>query len=462
MRGVLRVLPTWAVAAAALLGCTDQTAPGSPAPLVRTVTVDTSDAGAILLHVTLDGPGAVQVEYWRDPQRKLRLLVRETTNTVSIFLPRLDAGQTYQYIVSGLRADGGESRALGGSLVAPSLPDDLAQLSFAVSGGSTQPITMLEVVSTFHGFVAVDRGGQIVWWWRTVGIPQGMTRRENGNFVLNDAGYRLVEVSPAGDIIHELSTDVRQALPSHHDVTATPANTLLFLAGDTRTVSDSTLVGDAIWEWTPETNRLVKRWTTFDFYDPSRDVGTRSTAMDWVHANSLALGDHGNVILSMNWLDQIISIAPDWESIEWKLGGRGSTVAVDAGAAFQGQHTASVLPNGHVLLFDNGRDRAAPQAYSRGLELVMDASARVARRVWEFRTTPDSYAPYVGSARRLISGNTMVFFGLATGFVGATGPLAGYEVRPDGAVVWRLLVNGASVVYRGTPLSSIGGETDVP
>ena len=82
-------------------------------------------------------------------------------------------------------------------------------------------------------------------------------------------------------------------------------------------------------------------------------------------------------------------------------------------SAFYRQHTASQLANGNVLLFDNGNER--PQAeggeYSRALELRLDDAAGTATKVWEYRPSPDIYAPIVSSAYRLDNGNTLVNFG---------------------------------------------------
>ena len=95
----------------------------------------------------------------------------------------------------------------------------------------------------------------------------------------------------------------------------------------------------------------------------------------------------------------------------------------------------------------------------RGERQQRDGTTHAARRVWEFRTAPDTYAPFVGSARRLTNGNTFVCFGASRGLAGtATGPIAAYEVRPDGAIKWRLTVGNAFIVYRATPLESIAGE----
>jgi hypothetical protein len=440
----------------------------SPLITVEQVDVDTSDVGAIYLDVHLSTPATVDVRYWPiGGGDTLELTNAEPADGGKLLLPRLSPGAVYAYDVAARNADGEAGSRVDGEFRTVGLPADLASVQFTVTGRSTSPLMMLELNGDFRGVAIVDRSGIPVWWWRSQGGPQGYTRRRNGNFVVNDAGYGLYEIGPDGHVVHALDASIAPVLGpnTHHDVVPTPDNTILFLAKDERAVGDSSLVGDAIWEWTPETGRVVQRMSVFDFLDPTRDVGTHSTRKDWVHANSLAYGNHGNLILSLNWLDQVVSIAPGFAGIEWRLGGRGSTFAFGPEAQFQGQHAVQQLRNGHLLMFDNGRDRQGADRYSRALELQLDSFGGVASRVWSFAPAPAIYAPYVGSARRQADGGTVVHFGTVAGLAGATGPVSAFEVGPGGEIRWHLVIanmGGAGVSYRNEPLESIAGEHSVP
>lgn len=461
-----------AASLAVLSACRDggPSSPQSVLPLVtvQKVGVDTSDVGAIYLEVRLSMAATVDVRYWPiSGGDTLQLTQDESTDAGRLLLPRLRPGAVYDFDVVAWNANGDAGAHAKGEFRATELPTDLAAVEFTVTGRSTSPLMMVELAGDFLGVAIVDRTGTPVWWWRSQGGPQGYTRRRNGNFVVNDAGFGLFEIGPDGHVVHSLDASGAPALGKiiHHDMVPTADNTILFLANDERVVGDSTLVGDAIWEWTPETGRVVERMSVFDFLDPARDIGTRSTRKDWVHANSLAYGNHGNLILSLNWLDQVVSIAPGFAGIEWRLGGRGSTYAFGVGAQFQGQHTVQQLQNGHLLMFDNGRDRQGPERYSRALELQLDPVGGVASRVWSFVPSPLIYAPYVGSARRQSDGSTLVHFGTPLGLGGATGPVSTYEVGPDGQIRWHLIVEnmgGVGVSYRNEPLESIAGERSVP
>jgi hypothetical protein len=333
------------------------------------------------------------------------------------------------------------------------LPADLAAITFSAHGRTTLPYTMLELrhADGFRGFVAVDDAGRPVWFFRTQGSPFSFTRRANGNFVLLDSARGLLEVTPSGHVVGELPQQDRPGRRIHHDVTATPRNTILFIAEDWRP-HDGTLVnGEAIWEWTPETGVTELRWSSFDHLSPVHDRGIRSRDDDWLHANSIAIAGGGVVLLSLHFLDQVVALAPDLSRMEWRLGGINASIAV--ADAFSGQHTAQQVAAGRVLLFDNGFDREDAR-YSRAVEYELHDSAATA--AWEWRPARDNWARVISSARRLPNGNTLVGFGTPEGMpAGATGPIEVYEVTRDGVVVWHMTVGGAvSSMYRATPIAS--------
>ena len=111
----------------------------------------------------------------------------------------------------------------------------------------------------------------------------------------------------------------------------------------------------------------------------------------------------------------------------------------DPADRFYGQHTATQLPNGNILLFDNGDGRPADEggAYSRALELRLDEANGTAVKAWEYRHQPDIYSRVISSAFRLSNGHTLVNFGVneaATALL----PLVFVEVNRPGKVVFRV------------------------
>lgn len=410
------------------------TAITTPAPLVR------------LLHVELDRAASLTVEYWTDDDVPLRVMVPRS-QTASATLTRLRPNRHYHYQVLGTD--------VSGSFTSDSIPGDLSAAFVSASGQRTAPLLMVHLYEPtgFKGYAITDTHGDVVWYWRTVDFPYGMTRRDNGNFVVMDKGRGLVEVTPAGEVVHELAQDFSNR-EMHHDAIVSATNTVLFIAFDDRVVNGISIRGDAIWEWTPETGAVAKRWTSWDFFSLGNTPS--SSGGEWLHANALALGPTQNILLSIHHWNQVISISPDWHSVEWRLGGPGATYAVSPSEAFSGQHTPRVLGAGHLLMFDNGIDRGT---YSRAVEYALEGGS--ARTVWAWRSQPLNFAAAVGSARRLENGNTMVAFGMPAGLAGSTGPTEVYEVNPAGTAVWHL-VTRTQTMFRAEPLVSVGMETVAP
>ena len=308
----------------------------------------------------------------------------------------------------------------------------------------------------------IDPDGEIVWYRVREQFLYGATRRANGDLAYVSRGgttggsVRVETID--GRVLNELLADPVVGKGAHHDVIVTPDNTLLVLSFDPQEVDGETIVGEAIWEWNPDTDEVTKRWSSFDHLSVDDDWAETSSADDWLHANSLGLGGDGSVLMSMRSLSQVISIAPDYGSIEYSLGGFDLPADIELmpGDLFQRQHTATELSRSgslrRILLFDNGiRDRG----YSRALELEVNVDARTVQKDWEF-VPPGNHARFAGGARRLKNGNTFITMGS-----GAIREL--YEVSPGGGVVWHLTVEGAElpILYRATPLASLSGEREV-
>lgn len=144
---------------------------------------------------------------------------------------------------------------------------------------------------------------------------------------------------------------------------------------------------------------------------------------DYFHTNTVSLlpdnalverdsrFEEGNLLLCFRKVNQIVILEKDTYRILWAWGE----------GQLQWPHHPTMLPNGHILLFDNGVDRK----YSRILE-VEPLSGTV---VWEYRADPpeDFYSFSRGSSQRLPNGNTLICES-DNGRV--------FEVTPAGEMVW--------------------------
>ena len=171
----------------------------------------------------------------------------------------------------------------------------------------------------------------------------------------------------------------------------------------------------------------------------------RARAFDWAHNNTCqVIGENaagkvdarfrpGNIVFSYRSLDIIGVIDRDSGAIVWAWGP----------GVIDGQHKPHMLPNGHILIFDNGT--------VRGWSSVVEMDPLTNQVVWEYAGTPKQsfYSGFISGAQRLPNGNTLIC-------EGATGRL--FEVTADKEIVWefrspyRGIVNGAEVhnIYRTT------------
>lgn len=93
------------------------------------------------------------------------------------------------------------------------------------------------------------------------------------------------------------------------------------------------------------------------------------------------------------------------------------------------QHHPTVLPNGNILIFDNGAHRLDNVlTYSRVIEVDPAAS----EIVWEYRdpTFMNFFSPFISGAQRLPNGNTMIT-------EGNFGRL--FEITAEGELVWEYI-----------------------
>jgi hypothetical protein len=175
---------------------------------------------------------------------------------------------------------------------------------------------------------------------------------------------------------------------------------------------ERTKEGKTVWEW--------RAWEHMepDAYPITSPSDSRS---EWTHANGIAELPDGNILLSFRNISTVVRINRRDGSIDWKLGA----------PPLSGQHAPTPLPNGNILLFDNGPFRAdtGAQPFSRALEIDPNTN----QIVWKYQdgTGPGSnhffFSSRISNAQRLPNGNTLINEGLYGRF---------FEVTTEGDVVW--------------------------
>src|SRR5712671_5016321 len=200
------------------------------------------------------------------------------------------------------------------------------------------------------------------------------------------------------------------------------------------------VIGLIIQELDQERN-VVFQWRSWDHFQIT-DVVSHSlstTVVDYVHGNSIDTDPDGNFILSSRHMNEVTKISRATGETLWRLGGRNNQFAfINDPIRFSHQHAVRLLPNGHIVLFDNGNFRLP--LFSRAVEYAIDEAEKTATLVWQYRLNPDVFGPAFGYVQRFSNGNTLICWG-------ATTPTL-TEVAPDGSIVSELTFDPAIASYR--------------
>jgi hypothetical protein len=183
------------------------------------------------------------------------------------------------------------------------------------------------------------------------------------------------------------------------------------------TEHNGAMYGDYLVEMTTD-RRIVWEYRTWEHLDPETD---RITAIqeprdEWTHGNGLAELPNGDIVVSFRTISTVIIIERKTGTIIWKLGA----------PPLCGQHAPTPLPNGNLLIFDNGPHRLD---HSMPFSRVIEVEPSSKKIVWEYREKRESdfFSPRISNAQRLPNGNTMIC-------EGDFGRL--FEVRAGGELVW--------------------------
>jgi hypothetical protein len=161
---------------------------------------------------------------------------------------------------------------------------------------------------------------------------------------------------------------------------------------------------------------------TFKEVEMRAGQGDRRPQLDLLHANSLywmrpedavhgPLFAEGNVLVSMRHQDQMAIVRPAEGKVLWSWGL----------GEISGPHDATVLANGHMMIFDNGLEAKR----SRALEV--DPATGDIVWSWQAPEPGDFFTIARGAAERLPNGNT-ILVDSDHGHV--------VEVTAEGRVVW--------------------------
>lgn len=155
---------------------------------------------------------------------------------------------------------------------------------------------------------------------------------------------------------------------------------------------------------------------------------------NWPGLNSFEEMPDGNILSTSYQMGCVFIWDKKTKQVKWRWGNLWNE---DSRHRMSFPHDPTALPNGNILIFDNGRYHTpdpdgtfniANPLSSRVIEVNPDTN----EIVWEYRAEnpADFYSCYISSARRLSNGNTIIC-------EGTTGRL--FEVTPEKEVVWEYI-----------------------
>ena len=278
----------------------------------------------------------------------------------------------------------------------------------------------------------VDMEGKLVFEWLAPDPDESWFDAKllpSGDVLVLIDGNRVMWVTLNGDVRWEYRAKV------HHDI-AVAENGEIFVLARTATYID--VLHPKVPVFNDEIHVLDRDGTLirkisvleallrspFGFLLPSShdlepDESQPTLVLDVLHTNHVQVFDgtlehrsplfrRGNLLVSMRTINAIGILDPDESRFVWLWGP--TNIAR--------QHHPTLLPNGHILLFDNG------QSASQIIELDPLTNAVV----WRYAPLGGFYSESAGSVQRLPNGNTLIT---------ESDPGVVFEVTPDGDTVWR-------------------------
>jgi hypothetical protein len=349
------------------------------------------------------------------------------------------------------------SRYPRSAALAESLPDDFPNIRAAVYGTPTPGRLFLsDVRFGFAGppfpsyLMILENDGRPFFYRKLAGVGLDFKMQPDGRLTYFDAVARgFYALNARHDVVDSFRTGNGYTTDGH-DLQILPNGHAVLMSYDTQIIdmsqivlggrTDARVIGLIVQELDQDKN-VVFQWRSWDHFQITDIVSHSLTTavVDYVHGNSIDVDPDGNLILSSRHMNEVTKVSRTTGEILWRLGGKNNQFAfLNDPLLFSHQHDARRLPNGHILLFDNGNFRLP--LLSRAVEYAIDEEGKTATLVWQHRLTPDVFGFAAGSVQRFPNGNTLIGWG-------STSP-ALTEVAPDGAIISELTFDPGVATYR--------------
>jgi hypothetical protein len=295
----------------------------------------------------------------------------------------------------------------------------------------------------------VDNAGEVVW-YSAVPTTSDVRQMANGNLFI-PLTTNFVEINMLGNTVRTWNVPAGLNI-NLHDGVPTDHGTILYLNDASRTLTNfptsatdpnaprqpTAVLYNRIVEISATNASLLNIWSPIDVLDPRRLTYLTfdshvASGWDIEHANALIEDPRDDsIIVSMRNQNLVFKFARDTGQIKWLLGPPANWgpdfqtyLLTPVGAPFEwqfGQHAPMITPQGTLLIYDDGNNRASPfdpalpntNNYSRAVEYDINEKRMEITQVWDYGRTNDDrlYTDRVGNADWLPkSGNILINFG---------------------------------------------------
>ena len=243
----------------------------------------------------------------------------------------------------------------------------------------------------------------------------GMERLRNGNLYFGDTNSnKIYEIDMLGHIRNSWEMP---GYGFHHEVKEKPDGNFLVTVNK----HGAPTIEDHIIEIDRETGQIVTVWDLRESLDRTRTAWNTpfgDISVDWFHANALYYDATDNTIVVSGRTQGVVKLTEDNRVVwiiaphkEWDTSGNGTDLTqfllqpldsndrpISDPAVLSGeenhpefewswyQHAPLRMPNGNVMLFDNGDNRnyTGNSHYSRAVEYEIDPDAMTIKQVWTY------------------------------------------------------------------------------
>lgn len=309
----------------------------------------------------------------------------------------------------------------------------------------------VDVQFTAYDYVVIlDQAGEVVWYDETPSTAD-VRQLENGNLFMPTLS-NFLEMNLLAEEVRTWTPPTQLAIDPHDGV-LTDHGTILYLAHATNSVTEyptsvtnpeaptatAKVYYQKFVELSLANSAVLQTWDPLHVLDPRRIsylVGRISRGWDAHHSNAIIEDPKdGDLIVSMRHQHAVVKFDRETGAIRWILGPHENWgpdwqpyLLTPVGTPFEwqyAQHAPVPTPEGTLVIYDNGNDRALPfdsklpdeQNYTRAVEYEINEETMEVRQVWEYGKNAEErlYTPFKGNASPLPkTGNVLIGFSAVT------------------------------------------------